>query len=85
VIADPEMLEKVGMMTDLKQIEKKKKSCKKWMTKHDQDYRRRISGFALFTKKQKMFPAGAGFKPDVKKQLVILLIQFLFFLAYLML
>jgi hypothetical protein len=55
---------------DAKSMEKQKKSCKKWMSKNNRNARKRVSGFACFSRKQKLVPGIDGLTDDGKKELV---------------
>ena len=70
IILDSETIEKVKEMEGPKGVRKQKKSYKKWVVKNKQDFRRRISGFALFTRQQEIFPIDFGRTVEGKKQLV---------------
>ena len=70
IILDSETMEKVKEMEGHKGVRKQKKSYKKWVVKNAEDFRRRISGFALFTRQQEIFPIGFGRTVEEKKQLV---------------
>jgi hypothetical protein len=72
IILDSETLEKVLEMEGHKGIKKHKRSFKKWVVKNDEDFRRRLSGFALFTRQQEIFPQDFGRTVEGKKQLVSL-------------
>jgi hypothetical protein len=67
VISNPELMEKIEDMSDNKDLRRHQKSCKKWMKKNGKQFRRRLSGFTLFSRS--MFP-GTGLTDDGKRNLV---------------
>ena len=70
VIGTADLFEKIEMMSEnKKQMLKQFKSCKKWMNKHGRDFKRRASGFTLFSRAQNVVPPEVALTVEGKKKL----------------